>query len=406
MYLIILMAVLFVGGLVLAVSELALAGLNRDEISERWLAKIGLRQNFYLYVLRVAGYLIWLVFGALAARWFLGSMPKLAGVLIGVAMLKLIIHELFKARLAQKDPRRIMAGLKLPLRLILAISRPIVAIISGVANLILRPMGLNISYGARGATREDIMQMVSQGGESGEIDAADAQMIERIFEFDEKTADDIGCHRTDIVAIDIQAVREEIINTIIESEFSRIPVYEGSIDNIIGILHSKDLMTHVLAARERRFEIDLASIMRKPYIVPTSSKTDKLLENMRAARTHMAIVVDEYGGVTGLVTVEDLLEEIVGRIYDEYDDIEAPPIEKFADGQYIIEGKTRIEEIAEQLNIPLPLDEYETIGGFVIAQLDRIPTDGEQPSVTYEGYIFQVYEAREKRIYSILVTKL
>jgi len=415
--------ILFSVNLLLAVAEVAIVSQSKEELEDAHegskkaiqLAEIAQRPNFYLFSIRVVSICAWLLFGATMAHlltrriyqiltsvgnygyvWLV--LPAIALILILAAFVQLIIHEAAKAR-GLKNPQRVMMIILPALRLILMITRPVVAIINSIAN------ANGINYDEKSATKEEIIQMVSQGGKHGSIDAADAEMINNIFEFDEKTAQDISQHRMNIIALEINASREEIISTILEHDFSRIPIYEETIDNIVGILHTKDLMNQVFAAKEVLWEIDLKDIMRNAYLVPTSTKTGKLLENMRQEKTHMAIVVDEYGGVTGLLTVEDLLEEIVGNIYDEHDDVDEPQIDRLGEDRYIIDGTTRLEEISESLEIELPIDDYDTIGGFVIGLLDRIPADGEQPSITFEGYTFQVYEAREKRIHSILVSK-
>jgi len=420
---------IFFAAMILALAEISIISLNKDELDEAAInsktaariAEMAARPNHYLFAMRIIGAIFWLIFGAVATNMLIYPLyyrllaprgygqllaPALVVVLVIIAICMLIINEIAKARIGIKNPRSAMFVLIHFLRPLLWIARPLAGCINAITNFFLRPLGIGINYREKSATREEIMNMVSQSGKRGSIDAADAEMITNIFEFDEKTAQNIGCHRTEIVAIDISASREEIINTIIESEFSRIPVYEGNIDSIIGILHSKDLMSQALAAKERRWEINLHALMREAYAVPTSAKTTKLLEHMRQKQTHMAIVVDEYGGVTGLLTVEDLLEEIVGSIYDEYDDVDEPQIDKLSEGRYIIEGTTNLEEIAEQLDITLPIDDYETIGGFLTAQIGRIPADGEQPSIVYAGYEFRIYDARDKRIHSIWVSKV
>jgi putative hemolysin len=223
-------------------------------------------------------------------------------------------------------------------------------------------------------------------------------------EFEGRTAEEIAVHRKNIAALPNDAEWDEIIETLVNSQFSRIPVYEGNIDNVVGILHSKDLLNALLANADvveciKRNGLNLNEMLRKPYFVPFNKKLESIYTKMKNGRVHMAIVVDEYGGTAGLLTNEDLIEEIMGDIYDEYDTDEdaEPNIDLLKDNVYIIKGTTPLEEIAEHFNLELP-DEYDTVSGFIVGQLGRIPEQGEQPSFEYEGLVFKVYETREMRV--------
>jgi len=423
--------------MLLAVSEIAILSLDKEQLKEPdsngkknavFLLRLANKRNYCVFAMRICACLIWAFFGIAVSALFYQSIAYflinqnagiafvdiftvliLIVIIIIVAVTYFIMHEINKSRLRQKNPIKTMSFLVRPLKLILLLVRPIVGTIIFTADFILRKSGTTISYGEKSATKEDIIQIVNQSGKRGSIDAIEHEMINNIFEFDDKTAHDICRHRTDIIAIDISAERNEIINTIAEWEFSRIPIYEDSIDNIIGILYTKDLLGMIFSVekqqKKRHWEINLKEIMRTPYFVPLSKNVSELFESMKKEKIHMAIVVDEYGGTAGLVTVEDLLEEIVGNIYDEHDEVDRPQIEKIGDGRYIIDGATDLEEISEYIGINLPIDDYDTVGGFIIGQLDRIPDDNEKPFFSYEGYIFQVEEAKERRVYSVLVFK-
>ncbi len=259
-------------------------------------------------------------------------------------------------------------------------------------------------FGDKGADNEEvsegeILMMVDAGGESGGIDKIEKEMINNIFDFDDKIVGEIATHRKDITGIEINTGLDEIISTITSEKYSRLPVYEENIDNIIGILNTKDLMTTLLVHGNENF--DLRSLLREPEYVPFNKKTDELFAEMQKNKFHLAVVVDEYGGTAGIVTMEDLIEEIMGNIQDEYDEEEQPEIEIQEDDSILIEGKTPLEDVAEELEIEFPVDEYDTLGGFIIGQMGHIPEEYENIVIDYGGYIFTVEKIEDKRIVAV-----
>ena len=359
--------------------------------------------NHKLTAVRIAAVLTWLAFGALAfalpATFWVAK-----AVIAGGAVLALMLSYVLKGR-ALASAETVFKAILLPIRLLLFPFLILAKLVIKVTNFFLRKLGVDPNSLGTSVSEDDIRHMVNQGGEEGSIDAAELEMINNIFEFDDKSAQDIAIHRMDIVAINADASREEIINTFIGSEYSRYPVYEESIDNIIGILHIKDILTHFFAAKDLRDDINPRDFIRDAYVVPPSKKIDKVFEEMQKAKVQMAIVADEYGGCAGLLTMEDLIEEILGDIYDEYDEIEIPDIEKISEDKYMIQGVAELSEVAEILKIDLSAEGYDTIGGFLVHLLERIPNDGEKPDIHYMGYHFQVYDVGEKRINSVLVEK-
>ena len=216
------------------------------------------------------------------------------------------------------------------------------------------------------------MQMVDIGEEKGAIESDEREMIENIFEFNNMDAGDCMIHRKDITAIDIESTSDEILATIRESGLSRFPVYEGSIDNVLGILTTRDWLI---------------------------SRADVLFQEMQSRKQHMAIVVDEYGGTSGLITLEDLLEEIVGNIYDEFDAQEEPEITKLDDHRWRVSGAAELETVAEALEIELPEDEeFDTLGGLIFSRLTEIPADGERPVVECFGLRISVETIADRRV--------
>ena len=244
--------------------------------------------------------------------------------------------------------------------------------------LVLKPFHIKPADVGDAVTEEDIMQMVDIGEEKGAIEADEREMIENIFEFNNMNAGDCMIHRKDITAIDIESTDAEILETIRQSGLSRFPVYEGSIDNVLGILTTRD---YLLSRAEGR-NVPLRALVRPAHFVPESVRTDVLFQEMQSRKQHMAIVVDEYGGTSGLITMEDLLEEIVGNIYDEFDPREEPEITRLSDGRWRVSGAAQLESVADALDIQLPTDEeYDTLGGLVFSRLTEIPSDGEPPVV-------------------------
>lgn len=250
-------------------------------------------------------------------------------------------------------------------------------------------------------TEEGIRQMVDAGGSNGSIDESEKEMINNIFELSNTSVEEIATHRTDIVAVSLEATLAEIKEVLMEEKYSRIVVYEDNIDNIVGVFHVKDLVKYILTDSTRMEEgnFHLEDILMQPYFVPFSKKTDELIEEMQREKVHMAIVIDEYGGTSGIVTMEDVMEEIVGNIFDEYDLEEEEDICPIDDDSYSISGKADLQDVAEQLGIVFEDDEdYDTLGGYLIGRLGRIPEDDEMPEIAVGGWLFQIKQFEEKRI--------
>lgn len=258
-------------------------------------------------------------------------------------------------------------------------------------------------------TEEDIRQMVDAGGDIGTIDETEKEMINNIFELGNISAGEIATHRTNIVAIPLNASVEEITNVITEEKYSRIVVYDENIDNIVGVFHVKDMVKYILEDVKRMEDANfhIEDILMKPYFIPFSKKVDELFQEMQREKIHMAIVIDEYGGTAGIVTMEDLIEEIVGNIFDEYDIEEEEDICPIGEDAYRISGTTDLQDVEEQLEITFEeAEDYDTLGGYLIGQMGRIPEDDEQPEVAVGGWLFRVENIEEKRIEKVIATRL
>ena len=254
---------------------------------------------------------------------------------------------------------------------------------------------------------EEIINMLQEGHEQGLIEESEAQMISNIFSYGEKEAQDIMTHRNQMIAIDGDMTLDETTAFMLNGNNSRCPVYDENIDNIIGILHFKDVIRYQNANRDLGDKAikNLNGLLREASYVPMTRNIDEIFQEMQKKKLQMVIVVDEYGQTGGLIAMEDILEEIVGNIMDEYDE-DKKYIEEKGTDQYIIDGTTPLEELTERFGIPFEDESFETVNGFLISRLDRIPEPDENFDVDYEGYNFKILKVERKMITLVLVTKL
>lgn len=278
----------------------------------------------------------------------------------------------------------------------LCIFRPLELVGTGITKGLLRLFGVKDMNAGEGVTEEEIMMMVDAGGEAGAIEESQAEMISNIFEFDDTEIGEVMTHRTEVAAIEENAPIRQAVELAIESGFSRIPVYRGSIDDIEGVIYAKDLLT--LVFHESAEDRTVKDFMREVIFTPESRKCGELFKELTEQKIQMAVAVDEYGGTAGVVTLEDLIETIVGNIEDEYDN-DAEEITKISEGVFEIEGNADYEDVMEALGKEPGEDSpFETIGAMVIELLGHIPDDGERPTVQWEDVKFSVIEAEDRKI--------
>ena len=315
----------------------------------------------------------------------------------------IVLGELVPKRIALKDPERI-ARIACPvIRGMSKFFLPLVWLLTVSTNGVLRLLRINPNDSSEEVTEEEIRMMVDIGSENGAIEQDERTMIENIFEFNNTTAEDVMIHRTDMVMLWVEDTREEILATIRSSGLSRFPVYEENADDIIGILSTREYLLNAQAEAPK----PMRELLRPAYFVPESVRTDVLFRDMQSKKVHMSIVVDEYGGTSGLVTMEDLLEEIVGNIYDEFDPQEEKDIEKVGDNLWRVAGSCELERVAEATGVQFPEDEEsDTLGGLVFAQLSFIPEDGSQFTVDACGLHIEVQSFNERRVEWALVSRL
>lgn len=254
----------------------------------------------------------------------------------------------------------------------------------------------------RNVTEEDIRELVDAGEEKGVIEEAQKDMINNIFEFSEMTAEDIMTPRTDVEAVDVEDSVQEALAISIEKGFSRVPIYEEDLDHVIGILHIKDLLPYV--GKPIPEDLTLRSLMHKAHFVPSSKRCDDLFAEMTEKHIQLAMAVDEYGGLAGIVSMEDLLESIVGSIQDEYDN-EEEEVKQTGENTFEVDGSMAIDEVGELLDVEFPEGDYDTLAGFLIDQLGRIPTEEEQATVLFQNVELTVLKMDERRIELVHIKK-
>lgn len=335
------------------------------------------------------------------AQGFVSSVSLVLITLI-ISYFSLVLGELLPKRIAMHNPESIsfrIVGILLFLRGFL---RPLVALLSASTNALLRLIGINPNDDPQAVTEEEIRMLVDVGEEKGVIEESQKEMINNIFEFDDIVASDVMTHRTDVVSVDINDSYDKVVKTAIEEGYSRIPVYDDDPDDIKGVLYVKDLLKYVGQDLPKR---GLAHLIRKAYFIPESKKCGELFSEMTEKHVQLAVVSDEYGGFAGIVTIEDLIESIVGNIQDEYDN-EDEEFEQLNDNTYTIDGVTDIEAVEEQLGIKLPEGEYDTVAGMILSILGRIPDEDEHPTVTVSGCEFTVESINERRIERVRIVRL
>lgn len=256
-------------------------------------------------------------------------------------------------------------------------------------------------------TEEEIISMVNEGHEQGVLLATEAEMITNIFEFGDKEAHDIMTHRNHIVAVEGDMPLKEAMAFMLDANNSRFPVYDENIDHIIGILHLRDAMRFHASKEDSNLPVkEMEGLLREAVFIPETKNIDALFQMMQSSKTQMVIVVDEYGQTSGLIAMEDILEEIVGNILDEYDEDEEYIEATDNADEYIIEGKTPLEELEERFHIFFKEEEFETLNGFMISKLDKIPEENEDFDIDVGDYNFKILSVENKMIQSVLVTKI
>ena len=318
-----------------------------------------------------------------------------------ITVLHIVFGELMPKSIAIQRSEKTTLLLAYPLHMFFFIFRPFIWVLNGIANLFLKAVGITAVHEADVHTNEELRLLVQQGQETGKIDAAEYKIIKNAFEFSEQTAKQIMVPRTRVFAIDIKKFTQSDLEKVIEENYSRIPLYEDNLDNIVGVVYLKDILISSLKKGE---PINIRSIMRPMHIIPETKLIGQLLNEFQVKHQQMALVVNEYGGTEGIITMEDILEELVGEIQDEYDN-EIPFVEKIGDKTFSVIASAALDDINEYLPRPIEKDEqYETLAGYLIVQFGHIPNVKER--IVLDQYEFSIIKRHKSSIALVQVVDL
>lgn len=331
----------------------------------------------------------------------IGTWRNIVIILITVILsyFTLVFGELVPKRIAMKYAEKVAYTSVYIIKFISKLTSPFVKLLTISTNVISKMFGVN-SEESEDITEEEIRMMINAGEEKGTIESQEKEMINNIFEFNDKIVSEIMVPRNDIFAIDMNATISGMIETLTEDDkYSRIPVYEGTVDEIKGIVYVKDLIT-----ARKRGNTKVKHIMKDAYYVSETKPVDELFNELRKNKKQLAIVIDEYGGTAGIVTMEDILEEIVGEIYDEYDDVEYK-YEKINDTTYVFEGNVAIYDLEKILDIKVPEGDYDTLAGYLIDKIGKIPEKSEKIAYETQEAIYKIDKVKNKRIVRVKIIK-
>ena len=412
-----------------AMSEIAMISLNDNKIEKlaeegdkkaKQIMKLTQNSSNFLSTIQIGVTLAGFLTSASAADSFaplitnalLGASPSMAAyeniietaaiILITIIMsyFSLVFGELAPKKIGMQKSEKVAYKVVGILLFVMKATKPFVKLLAMSTNGIVRLFGIDPLADEEEVTEEEILMMVDVGEEKGVIENTQAEMINNIFEFDDIDARDIMTHRVDMSAVEADEPISEVIKVALADGYSRIPVFDDDPDNIIGVVYIKDLLSFV--GRELPLYKTIREVMRPAYFIPETKKCGQLFTEMSEKRVQMAIVVDEYGGTAGILTLEDIVESIVGNIHDEYDKEEAE-ISKINDNTFTVEGTTDLDEIDELVGAELPEGDYDTVAGFIISQLGFLPKDGDLDTVEYENLKFTVLSVEDKRIAKVRI---
>ncbi len=347
----------------------------------------------------------WIFYGLGFQSLSLSALNTVSIVIITIILsyFTLVFGELVPKRIAMQKSYEVAKMACGVIRGMAFILRPVIWLLSKSVNGVLRLLRLKVEAEEESVTEDEIRMMVDLGGEKGAIDEDEQEWIQNVFDFGDISVREAMTPRSDVDALPIDSTDQEILEMIRESGHSRLPVYEESVDTILGILNARDF----LLDRNSGKNTPLKNLLRSAHFVPETIKADNLFKEMQKEKIHIAIVVDEYGGTEGIITMEDLLEEIVGNIYDEFDKAEQPEIQPLGENQWRIAGSVPISSLVDDLELPLPeSDDYDTLGGMIVTRLNAIPKDGEELDMEVNGVALHVEKIEDHRIESVMVRRL
>jgi len=413
-----------------AASEIAIISLNDSKIKKmaeegnkkaKQIVKLTKEPSKFLATIQVGVTLSGFLASAIAAEgfaepltnWIISLNENLAGmfdVISGIVLIvltiilsyfTLVFGELVPKRLAMQKPEPISMMVIGVLSFVEKFTRPFVSFLTFSMNIIIKLCGGDPNAQSEEVTEEEIRMMVDIGEEKGTIECTEKEMIENVFDFNNTAVSEAMTHRKDIIALPKEATLEDVLEMIENEKFTRFPVYEDDIDNIIGMVHAKDVIKYISGKANKTFKVE--DVLRQIYYVPESKKTDETFRELQKNKMYMAVVIDEYGGTSGIVTMEDLMEEIVGNIFDEYDGEETSEFEVIDENTQMVDGIVSLLDVARKFNKALPTDDYDTLGGFIMGHLGIVPEDNERPEFEFNGLLFKVEEVEEKRITKVKI---
>lgn len=353
-----------------------------------------------------AGYIVDGVYNGLGLTMIpVGVMNTIAMIITTLILsyFQLVFGELVPKRIAMQKSFQVACFTSRVVVAVATVMRPVIWLLSVSTNGMLKLLRLKVEAEEETVTEEEIRMMIDLGGQKGTIDQEEQEWIENVFRFDDISVREAMTRTADVEAFSLDATDEEIIHTIRETGLSRYPVYNEDINDIVGILNARDFLLERGSENPR----SLKELLRSAYFVPESIHADDLFQDMQTKKVHIAVVIDEYGQTAGIITIEDLLEEIVGNIYDEFDPAEKPEMERLEDNLWRVNGGVFIDDLAEELDMEIPEDEdYDTVGGMIFSCLHTIPADGSQFDVQINGLDIHVEKIEDRRIEEALIRKL
>ena len=322
---------------------------------------------------------------------------SLGVVTIIMTVLVLIFGEITPKSIAKQNSEKVALAVVKPINFLVKVFRPLVSIFTSISNFFIKLLGGDPEAAQPFITEEELKTMVGVSEEEGVLEGVEKEIIFNVFEFADTQVKDVMVQRVELVSLDINSTYEEVIKIVKEEQFSRIPVYNENIDNIVGILNVKDLIIGL----NQNEGFNISSYIREPYYTFEYKKIINLFSEMKKTRNHMAVVLDEYGGTVGIATIEDLIEEIVGEIEDEYDEYKNHDIEVIKEDEYIVDGSARLDHISELIGVKMESLEFDSVGGLIIEELGRFP--GNKEEILYNNIRFIVEEIDKNRIKKVRI---
>lgn len=429
LFMILLQVILIALNSVFACAEIAIISMNDTKLAKMAsdgdkravrLAKLTSQPARFLATIQVAITLSGFLGSAFAAEnfsgvlvdWVIGlGVPIAPSVLNSIAVIlitvilsyfTLVFGELVPKQVAMRKAETMALGLSGMISSISRVFAPLVNLLTASTNGILRLMGIDPNAEEENVSEEEIRMMVDVGSEKGTIDHQEREFIQNVFEFDDLSAEDLVTHRTEVIMLDLEDPMDVWVETISNTRYSLYPVCEGSADNIVGVLSAKDYFR----LEDRSRESVMENVVSSAYFVPDTVKADVLFRNMKQERHKLAIVMDEYGGMTGIVTINDLVEQLVGELGSDEEEEKIVQLEVLSEGKWKVHGSILLEELAEEIGMPLPCEEYDTLNGLIFDALGSIPEDGADIEVEAAGISIQITEIVNHQVETAIVSLL